>query len=83
VNVSSTRAGAQRRSHSAPVRRYADCRMKEQASDLGRKAIALVILAIAAWFLLKVVIGVIAAVAWIVALVLIAVGVIWALNQLL
>jgi hypothetical protein len=57
--------------------------MKEQASDLGRKAIALVILAIAAWFLLKVVIGVIGAVAWIVALVLIAVGVIWALNQLL
>jgi hypothetical protein len=57
--------------------------MKEQASDLGRKAIALVILAIAAWFLLKVVIGVIAAIAWIVALVLIAVGVIWALNQLL
>jgi hypothetical protein len=57
--------------------------MKEQASDLGRKAIALVILAIAAWFLLKVVIGVISAIAWIVALVLIAVGVIWALNQLL
>jgi hypothetical protein len=57
--------------------------MKEQASDLGRKAIALVILAIAAWFLLKVVIGVISAVAWIVALVLIAIGVVWALNQLL
>jgi hypothetical protein len=57
--------------------------MKEHASDLGRKAIALVILAIAAFLLLKVVIGVISAVAWIVALVLIAVGVIWALNQLL
>jgi hypothetical protein len=57
--------------------------MKEHAADFGRKAIAIAVLAIAAWFLLKIVIGVVTAVAWVVALVLIAVGVIWALNQLL
>jgi hypothetical protein len=60
-----------------------DGTMKEHAADFGRKAIAIAVLAIAAWFLLKIVIGVVTAVAWVVALVLIAVGVIWALNQLL
>ena len=56
--------------------------MREKASDLGRKAIALVVLLIAAWLLFKVVIGAVAAVAWVVVAVVAVIAVIWALRVL-
>ena len=51
-------------------------------SDMAQRFIALVILAVAGWFLLKVVIGVVAGVAWFVAILIAIAGVIWALNRL-
>ena len=50
--------------------------------SLARRAIAVVVLAIAAWLLLKIVIGIIASVAWIVVAVIAVVGVLWAINTL-
>ena len=55
---------------------------EKKGSSLGRKAIAVVILAIAAWLLLKVVIGLIAGIAWIVVAVIVVAGVLWAVNTL-
>jgi hypothetical protein len=52
------------------------------ASDIAQRFIALVVLALAAWFLLKVVIGVVAGIAWLVAVVIAIVAVIWALNRI-
>jgi nitrate/nitrite transporter NarK len=57
--------------------------MRETAGNIGMKAVALVVLLIAAWILFKVVIGVVAAVAWIVVVVLAIVAGFWALNRLL
>ena len=50
--------------------------------SLPRQILAVLVLAFAAWFLLKVVIGIIAGVAWIVAIVLAVLGVLWAWNTL-
>jgi hypothetical protein len=55
---------------------------EKTGSSLLSKALAVVILAVAAWILLKVVLSVIAGIAWIVAAVVIVVGVLWALNTL-
>ena len=51
-------------------------------SGLAMKALAVVVLLIAAWILFKVVIGVVAAVAWIVVVVLGLFAVLWALSVL-
>jgi hypothetical protein len=56
--------------------------MREMASDLGRKVLAIGVLLIAAYILFKMVIGVVAAVAWIVVLVLAVVAAIWAFGVL-
>jgi hypothetical protein len=56
--------------------------MSETRPSWGARLLAVVILAVAAWVLLKVVIGVIAGVAWIVAIGVAVVAVIWALNTL-
>ncbi len=56
--------------------------MKEKASDLGRKAIALVVLLVAAWLLFKVVIGVVAGIAWFLVAVIAIIAVVWALRVL-
>ena len=56
--------------------------MGEMASDLGRKFIAIAVLLVAAYLLFKVVIGVVAAVAWIVVAVVAVIGVVWALGVL-
>jgi hypothetical protein len=56
--------------------------IKQGASDLGRKAIALVILLAAAWILFKVVLGFVAALAWIVIVVLAVVAIVWAIRVL-
>jgi Flp pilus assembly protein TadB len=55
---------------------------EKTGSSLGRKAVAVLVLALAAWLLLKVVIGLIAGIAWIVVAVVVVAGVIWAVNTL-
>ena len=57
--------------------------MSESLSNIGAKALALVILLVAGWILLKIVIGVVTFVAWVVIGVLAIVAVFWALNRLL
>jgi hypothetical protein len=52
------------------------------ASDLGRKVLAIGVLLVVAYILFKMVIGVVAAVAWIVVLVLAVVAAIWAFGVL-
>ena len=56
--------------------------MEKTGSSFGMKLLAILILVVAAWFLLKVVIGLIAGVAWLNAVVLAIVGVLWAWNTL-
>ena len=51
-------------------------------AGLARKALSLLVLLAAAWLLLKVVVGVVTAVAWIVVAVLAVVAVAWALRAL-
>ena len=55
---------------------------EKTGSSLGRKAVAVLILALAAWLLLKVVIGHIAGIAWIVVAVVVVAGVIWEVNTM-
>ena len=57
--------------------------MSEALRDIGGKLVAVAILLIAGWILLKIVIGVVTAVAWIAVAVLAVIAVIWALNRLL
>jgi hypothetical protein len=56
--------------------------MREAAGDLGRKALALLVLLIAAWILFKVVIGVVAALATIIVVVIAIAAIIWAIRVL-
>jgi hypothetical protein len=56
--------------------------MRESARSFGRQVLALGVLLIAAWILFKVVIGAVAAVAWIVVVVLALVAIVWALRVL-
>jgi hypothetical protein len=56
--------------------------MGQAASDAGRKLLALVVLLVAAWILFKLVLGVVATVAWVVVAVLALVAVVWALRVL-
>jgi hypothetical protein len=56
--------------------------MGQMASDIGRKVIAIAVLLVAAYILFKMVIGVVAAVAWIVVLVLAVIAAIWAFGVL-
>ena len=51
-------------------------------SGLAGKAIALVVLVVAGWLLLKFAIGVITSVATIIAIVVALIAVVWALNRL-
>jgi hypothetical protein len=57
--------------------------MSESLSNIGGKALALVILLVAGWILLKVVIGIATFVFWTVIAVVAVIAVIWALNRLL
>jgi hypothetical protein len=56
--------------------------MGQLASDAARKLIAVAVLVVAAYILFKVVLGFVAAVAWIIVLVLAVVAVIWAIGVL-
>jgi hypothetical protein len=57
--------------------------MSETLSNLGGKALALAILLVAGWILLKLVIGVVTFVFWTVLGIVAVIAVIWALNRLL
>jgi hypothetical protein len=52
-------------------------------SSLGKRAVAFLVLLVVAWVLLKVVIGVVTAIAWTAVVVIAIVAVIWALRVLL
>ena len=56
--------------------------MGQLASDIGRKALAVLVLIVAAWVLFKLVLGFVAAVAWIVVAVVAVMAVVWALRVL-
>jgi hypothetical protein len=56
--------------------------MGQLASDTGKKLLALVVLLLAAWILFKVVLGVVAAIAWIVVVVLALAAIVWAIRIL-
>jgi VIT1/CCC1 family predicted Fe2+/Mn2+ transporter len=57
-------------------------RMGQAVSDAARKLLAVAILLVAAYILFKVVIGVVATIAWIAVVVLAIVGVVWAIRVL-
>jgi hypothetical protein len=57
--------------------------MQETGSSLARRGLALLVLVIAAWILIKFIIGIVAAVFWIVVVVLVIGALIWALRVLL
>ena len=56
--------------------------MRETAGDLGRRALAILVLVIAAWILLKIVIGIVAGLATIIVAVLAGVAIVWAIRSL-
>jgi hypothetical protein len=56
--------------------------MREAASNLGTKALALAVLLVAAWILFKFILGFLSAVAWIALVVGAVIAAIWALGKL-
>jgi len=56
--------------------------MREAAGDLGRRALAILVLVVAAWILFKIVIGVVTAVATGIVVVLAIVAIVWAIRVL-
>ena len=56
--------------------------MDKTGPSLGARVLAALVLAVAAWLLLKVVIGVVAGLAWLVAVGVLLVAVIWAVRTL-
>lgn len=57
--------------------------MREAASNLGTKALALAVLLVAAWILFKFVLGFLSALAWIALVIGAVIAVVWALGRLL
>lgn len=56
--------------------------MGDLASQAGRKILAVGVLVLAAWVLFKLVLGFVAAVAWVLVVILAVVAIIWALRVL-
>jgi hypothetical protein len=56
--------------------------MREAAGDLGRRMLAILVLAVAAWILFKVVIGIVTALATVIVVVLAIVAIVWAIRVL-
>jgi membrane associated rhomboid family serine protease len=56
--------------------------MEDTRPSFGARVIAILVLAVAAWFLFKVIIGIVAGLAWFVAVVVAIVGVVWAVRTL-
>jgi hypothetical protein len=57
--------------------------MREAASNLGMKALALAVLLVAAWILFKVVLGFLTGLAWIALILAAIIASVWALGKLL
>ena len=57
--------------------------MRESASDLAKKGLALLVLLGAAYLLFKVVLGVVSAIVWTLVVIAALVAAIWALSRLL
>jgi hypothetical protein len=57
--------------------------MREAASNLGMKAIAVAVLLVATWILFKVILGFLTGLAWIALVIGAGIAVIWALGKLL
>ena len=55
---------------------------EKSGSSFGMKALAVIVLLVAAWILLRVVIGLIAGIAWFVVIVLAIVAIFWAWRTL-
>jgi len=56
--------------------------MDKTGPSLGARVVAALVLAVVAWFLLKAVIGVVAGLAWLVAIGVMLVAVLWAVRTL-
>ena len=56
--------------------------MREAAGDLGRRALALLVLLVAAWILFKIVLHVVAFVATIIVVLLAIAAIVWAIREL-
>lgn len=54
----------------------------ETKTSIGGRIIAILVLAVAAWLLFKVVIGTVVAIAWTAAAIVAVVAIIWAINKL-
>ena len=54
---------------------------RTSSSGIGSKLLAILVLAVIAWLVLKVVIGIIAGVAWAVVAIAVVIAAIWALRQ--
>ena len=57
--------------------------VREAASNLGMKALAVAVLLVAAWILFKFILGFLTAVAWIALVIGACIAVFWALGRLL
>jgi hypothetical protein len=56
--------------------------MAQHAADAGKKLLAIAVLLIAAWILLKIVIGFVATIAWVVVAVVAVIAILWAIRTL-
>jgi hypothetical protein len=56
--------------------------MEQTGPSLAKRALAVVVLALVAWIVIKLIIGIVAAVFWIVLAVVAVVAVLWAINTL-
>jgi hypothetical protein len=56
--------------------------MSESRPSWISRVLAVLVLVVAAWIIIKVIIGVVSSIAWIIVVVLAIVGVIWAYNTL-
>jgi hypothetical protein len=54
----------------------------ETKSSFGAKIVAVLVLAVAAWVLFKIVIGTVVAIAWTAAAIVAVVAILWAINKL-
>jgi hypothetical protein len=54
----------------------------DQVSNLARKLIAVAVLLIAAWFLFKVLLGIVSTIAWFLAVLVALAAVVWAVRTL-
>lgn len=56
--------------------------MAQLASDAGKKLLALAIILVAAWVLLKMVVGLVMGLVWVIVAVMAVVAIVWALRVL-